>query len=364
MNVSVGTLMLVLSLLYNSMQAQTGDITWRQALDQPNEWYSSDDAIRIAENVLLYQLPNGGWPKNVDMAKTLDGTAIASIKDEQQIDGSELSRTTIDNGATYRQMKFLARVYAQTVDERYSNSFSKGIDYLLEAQYDNGGWPQFYPLRDGYYSNVTFNDGAMIGVMEILQDIANGKYDFIDVGRQKKCQRAIDKGIKLIIDTQIEEDGKPTAWCAQYDPMTLEPASARSYEPISISGAESVGIVRFLMDVKDPDKDLIHAVESAIQWFEEVSIKGVRVIEVTDPTLPRGFDRKVIKDPEAKQLWARFYEIGTNRPIFLGRDGIVHYDLAEIEYERRVGYRWLGDWAQSLIDEEYPRWEENIARLK
>ena len=29
---------------------------------------------------------------------------------------------------------------------------------LLEAQYDNGGWPQYHPRATGYHKHITFND--------------------------------------------------------------------------------------------------------------------------------------------------------------------------------------------------------------
>ncbi len=69
----------------------------------------------------------------------------------------------------------------------------------------------------------------------------------------------------------------------------------------------------------------------------------------------------IVKDPNAPPLWARFYEIGTNLPIFSDRDGVPKRDLADIGYERRNGYAWLGDWPSSLIAEEYPRWKSKIA---
>ena len=59
--------------------------------------------------------------------------------------------------------------------------------------------------------------------------------------------------------------------------------------------------------------------------------------------------------------WARFYEIGTNRPIYSGRDGIVRYDVSQIEAERRNGYAWLGNWPARLIEVEYPRWRARLS---
>ncbi|HYT69764.1 MAG TPA: pectate lyase, partial [Gemmatimonadales bacterium] len=56
----------------------------------------------------------------------------------------------------------------------------------------------------------------------------------------------------------------------------------------------------------------------------------------------------------AGPLWARFYEIGTNRPIFSDRDGVIRYDLREIGEERRRGYLWYSDEASTL--RRYDAW--------
>jgi PelA/Pel-15E family pectate lyase len=200
----------------------------------------------------------------------------------------------------------------------------------------------------------------MIGVMSILRDISEGVFSYVDSTRVLQARRAINKGLKMILKTQIRVEGKLTAWCAQYDPINLKPAGARSYEPPSISGAESVGVVKYLMGIDNPNAEVIHSVKSGIEWFNQVKITGIRVIKKEDTSLPKGYDLIVEFDTiDSIPLWARFYEMDTNNPMFLGRDGIVKYSLAEIEYERRVGYRWLGDWAKSLINEEYLKWTEN-----
>ena len=55
------------------------------------------------------------------------------------------------------------------------------------------------------------------------------------------------------------------------------------------------------------------------------------------------------------------FEIGTNRPLFADRDGVAKYDLADIGYERRNGYGWLGYWPQKLLEKEYPTWKKKRA---
>ncbi|HVF97585.1 MAG TPA: pectinesterase family protein, partial [Flavisolibacter sp.] len=55
-------------------------------------------------------------------------------------------------------------------------------------------------------------------------------------------------------------------------------------------------------------------------------------------------------------IWARFYDIETNKPFFTGRDGIKRWDVSHIESERRNGYAWYGTWPQKLLEKDYPVW--------
>ncbi|WP_116106295.1 pectate lyase [Lewinella sp. IMCC34191] len=356
-------ILLVVLLFTLNLRAQSTDdpISWRDAQRQEADWYGSREAERIADNLLVYQHTTGGWPKNMDMASELSPADIDRIASAKTDPDDELGRPTIDNRATYPQLQYLARVYERGKQERYRAAFLRGVDYLLEAQYPNGGWPQFYPLRKGYYQNITYNDGAMIGVLEFLREIVDGDYPFVDATRVTAAREAIEKGIDVVLKTQVEVDGQLTAWCAQHDPESLEPAKARAYELVSLSGSESVGIVEFLMEIEKPDSAVIRSVRSAVDWFERVQLTGLRLLRQKNDDLPKGYDLIVGFDPEhGEPLWARFYEIGTNYPMFVGRDGVVRYALSEIEYERRVGYSWINDWARRLLERDYPAWEKRI----
>jgi PelA/Pel-15E family pectate lyase len=332
-------------------------VSWRNAMKQPAAWYGGIESSRIADNLLLYQRDAGGWDKNIDMALALGPVTRAEIAKEKS---APEAHSTIDNDATYTQLRYLARVYAATKQARFAESFRRGFAYLMKAQYPNGGWPQFYPLRQGYWSHITYNDDAMIGVMELLRDIAARRPEFAFLTDAERAQgkRALDKGVECILKTQVTQNGKLTVWCAQHDEKTLLPAKARAYEHPSLSGSESVGIVQFLMGIEHPSPQVVKAVESAVAWFRASQITGIRVERKPAPGTPKGFDDTVVQDPSAPPLWARFYELGTNRPIFSGRDSIIKYSLAEIEYERRNGYRWYVDRPRTLLDVDYPAWEK------
>jgi PelA/Pel-15E family pectate lyase len=336
-------------------QPEPRPLTWSQCQDQPPAWYGSAEAIRVADQVLLYQRRTGGWPKNIDMARSMTDAERREIAK-----ASAGTDSTIDNGATTTQLRFLARVYDATRTARFRASFEAGFDALLAAQYPNGGWPQFFPLRGDYSRYITFNDDAMVRVMEVLRDSAAGTapFGFVDAPRRARASEAVRRGIALILQAQVRVNGQPTAWCAQHDEVMLAPARARTYEHPSLSGSESVGVLRFLMSLPDPPADVAAAVEAGVAWLRHVQLSGIRVERRADDSLPGGFDRVVVKDPAAPPIWARFYEIGTNRPIFSGRDGIIRYEMAAIEHERRVNYAWYGYWPADLLARDYPEWKK------
>jgi PelA/Pel-15E family pectate lyase len=94
---------------------------------------------------------------------------------------------------------------------------------------------------------------------------------------------------------------------------------------------------------------------AAVDWFNLVKIPGYKYVDVDAPGQPKGRDRVILPDA-ASTIWARFYEIGTNRPFFSGRDSEKKYDVKEIEVERRTGYAWYGTWPEKLLKTEYPEW--------
>jgi len=325
-------------------------------LRQELEWYASAAARALADSVIQYQSLDGGWPKNTDL-----GTPPLPARSGAGV-SADLSASTIDNNGTTMPMQFLALVAHATGEARYPASFLRGFDYLLAAEYPSGGWPQFFPLRAGYYSRITYNDNAMVNVLTVLRAAAAGTppYSFVDEARRARARAAVARGLAIILRTQVRQGGKLTAWCAQHDEKTLAPAWARAYEPPSLSGSESVGIVRFLMEIERPTPEIVAAIDGAAAWLRSVAIPGLRLETFTGADGRR--DRRVVPDPSAGLLWARFYELGTNRPIFLGRDSVVRYVLSEIEHERRNGYAYYGQWPASLLDRDFPRWREKNKR--
>jgi PelA/Pel-15E family pectate lyase len=330
-------------------------------LKQPEDWFKSAEGRRIADNVVSWQNANGGWWKGYDVSapkagatKSNDKPTLAPTGDRQ---GDWARTSTIDNKATFTELRFLARAYRATQDQKYRESFERGLKFLFDAQYPNGGWPQRFPLEDNYGRHITYNDNAMAGVMHLMLDVAEGKDDFAWTTAEQRAaaKKSFDQGVQCILDTQIKQDGKLTGWCQQHDAKTLAPTSARSYELPSIAGSESAEIVLLLMRIEQPEPRVKESIRSAVRWLEASKIAGKRVKDVRDPSLPKGRDQVLVDDHGAEPIWARFYDIETNRPFFVGRDGVKKWGFHEIEAERRAGYAYLRPFGATAL-KEYPKW--------
>jgi len=324
--------------------------------------FNPDEITSIADNILLFQKNNGGWPKNYDVFAILTNAQKDSVMAAKGV-----FNTTYDNGSTYNQIAALANVYTATKVEKYKLAALKGLNYLLKSQYKNGGWPQYYPLESNYSRYITYNDGVMKGIMELLKDIDDGKpqYAFIDNKLREKLKVAYNKGLDCIVKTQINDAGKPTAWCQQYDEVSLKPTWARKFEPPGICNKESADLVIFLMSIDHPKKEIIDAVQNAVVWFQESKIYNTRVKTIPASRTITPFrvsvsDKVIEYDPSAPPTWTRFYELKTHRPIFCDRDSKIVYSLAEVARERRDGYGWYVYSPQQVLD-KYPEWQNKWA---
>lgn len=306
----------------------------------------------LADKMLIYQLSNGAWPKQLIGGYVVKYETPIDEALMQKIKATTDMHATIDNAATSREINALVKAYKETNNKKYLEAAERGIDYLFKAQYANGGWPQYYPDHSSYRAEITYNDNAMINVLNIMLNIATQSNDFEVVNKAyiPKAEDSYKRGLECILKTQIYQNGKLTIWAAQYDQNTLKAAKARNFEPASLSASESVGIVKFLMRLKNPTNQVKTAITSAIEWFEKAKIVGYRF-----DTLPYIKDKGLIKDANAV-IWARFYDFDTNKPIFGDRDNSVKSDVADISYERRNGYGWYGNWAENLLLKDYPKW--------
>ncbi len=285
-----------------------------------------------ADIVLSYQYTNGGWPKNQTYGSAGSG-------------GSDSG--TFDNGATTTEMVYLANIYRDTKNTKYRDSVRKALEFTLSAQYNTGGWPQFFPLKGGYADHVTFNDNAMTRVLTVLyhvtQKTAPFDTDVFSDNQRNRAKTAINKGVEYVVKAQWKQNGTLTAWCAQHGKDDYKPKPARAYELESISGNESAEIIAFLM-TQPQTAQIETAVKAALTWYRSPNTYLANYTydssqAATNPIVPKA----------GSKMWYRFYDLNTNRGFFSDRDGSKFYDITQMSLERRTGYSWGGDYGSGII---------------
>ncbi|GAC1426022.1 MAG: pectate lyase [Acidobacteriaceae bacterium] len=337
-------------------------------VDRDPTWYRTPEALHIAENVVSFQTPAGGWSKNLDFSglPRTKGQSYAPDNASQHLGPADFDAPadlawnyvgTLDNDATTTQLRFLAQVCAQLPEReaaRYRKALLRGIQYLLNAQYPDGGWPQVWPLEGGYHDAITYNDNALTQAAAVLTQVAAHRIPWVCQEDRELCARAaaaVSRSVELILATQIRENGHLTAWAQQYDPLTLTPVAGRNYEPAALSTVESANLMLYLMSMPDPSAEVRTAIESAAAWLESVAIHGY--VWSHDPDDAGGRVLKASND--AAPLWPRYLSISTGKPIFGDRDKTIHDTVTELSSERRNGYAWYSSSPQSALN-AYARW--------
>lgn len=308
---------------------------------QSVEWFKTSEGQRIANILVSFQTPSGGWSKRTDMSQQPRQPGEAFGVEEHYI-------PTFDNAATSTQLDLLAKAYTATGKAVYADAFYKGINLILDAQYPNGGWPQNYPLVGSYHDHITYNDALMRDIMVLLDNVSKGDGAFAFVSSDVKAQTtaALDKAIDCVLKTQVRQGDQLSIWGAQHDAVTLQPAQARAYEMPALSTTESVAMLEFLMTRPNPSPALINAIHAAAAWYEANKILGY--------TWKRG-EKALTADADAEPMWSRFVDLETNRPVFGDRDGSVYYDIGQVSQERLDGYAWFST-APNKVLKKYAKW--------
>lgn len=337
-------------------------------LDREASWYGSPEARHIADVIVSFQTPAGGWGKNMNMSGAIRARGQSFVPDNSNRlpspgdfdaprDPSWHYVGTLDNDATITEMRFLAKVQAtipRADGEVYRTAFVNGVRYLLAAQYPNGGWPQVWPLEGGYHDAITFNDDALYNATELLTDVSEGKPEdaFVPNDLRNKAATAVRNALDCILAAQFRVSGRETIWGQQVDMLTLKPVAARNYEPAALSSEESAHLLLYLMSLPRPSTQVRTSIADGISWLREHAIYNKTV--VGGRNTPEG--RHLVDQQGARPLWARFYALDTEKPIFGDRDKTLHDDMNEISLERRNGYAWFNT-APAAALSEYDKWK-------
>jgi PelA/Pel-15E family pectate lyase len=304
-------------------------------------WYGGDEAKVLADAILSYQTPSGGWSKHLGFSR---GPRQPGMQWTSQSDPGKPPHylATFDNRSTTEQLHFLAYLWQATKRKDCKAAFIKGLNFILAAQYPNGGWPQVYPLEGAYHDDITFNDSAMTHILELLHAVTINEpsYTFLDETHRKQAAEALAKGMACLLRTQVVQNGTKTVWCSQFDPLTLQPTSARKMEPATLSGLESAQILKFLMTIPRPSPELVACIESGLKWFENAKIA------TADSTQAR---------------WARFYDLKTGKPVFPGRDGVLYETFEAMAATNKLGYDYYTTQPGSIITNGQKKWRKMLA---
>ena len=272
--------------LYLDAYHATGDEYYYQA------------AEKVAGALIWGQHRSGGWNYFIDFAgpsstkhwyETIGKNAWRMEEFQHYADNG-----TFDDMGTSESAQFLLRVYLEKQDPKYRPALDKAVNYVLDSQYPNGGWPQRWPYDPNYpdyQSYVTFND-----------DVAAENVKFLTMVYQHlgdtRVLDAINRGMNIYTLTQ---QGAPQAgWALQYT-QDLKPAAARTYEPNALHTATTAANVEQLMSFyrMTGDARFLTGIPAALDWLDSVRLP----------------------EPRQGRSHPTFVEIGTNRPIYVHRRG-------------------------------------------
>jgi hypothetical protein len=284
------------------------------------------DAARDAAMALVRgQLQSGGWDYRIHFDDQREKYAY-------RVDESSEGRNvlTLDDDVTQSATRLLMDVDAALdfENETIHEAAMFALDALLDGQYPNGAWPQRfssppdpdrYPVKKARYPEswprthpdvdyrdyYTFNDNTITDTIALMFDAA-------DTYGDEKYRDAAIKAADFILLAQMPEP--QPAWAQQYN-ADMEPAWARRFEPASVTGGESQGIMQTLLAVyrRTGDVKYLDAVERALAYLQKSA-------------LPDG------------QL-ARFYELKTNTPLYFTKEYELTYDDSDMptHYSFKLG---------------------------
>lgn len=318
--------------------------------EQPESaFWSSPEAERMALAILSFQTPSGGWSKRTDMA--------TQPRQPGQMYGTEADYIpTFDNDATSTQILWLTAFFPyanQAIQPKLQQAIERAIGFVLAAQYPNGGFAQTYPLRGGYHDAITLNDHVMTELLKLLNKVATDpQFAFIKSAVRQQAQQQFFSGIELLLKAQIKVNGALTVWAAQHHPLTLQAIKARAYELPALVSSESAEVTLLLMQLPKPSAAVIQSVEAAVAWFQAKQIRDTEM-QRSDSGV------RFVKKIGAKPLWARFYDLEKQQPLFVDRDGIVVSTMAQLSIERQKGYGWYQSNAEAVL-KAYPQWKDGL----
>lgn len=299
-------------------------------------------AIETARALMRGQLCSGGWTESIEFDRTDRERYAYRIEVPPHAIGRRRNITTFDDDKSQSCARFLMQLDATLdfKDTELHEATLFALDAFLKAQYPNGAWPQRYsefpnadefpvqPARfpenwsrtypgKNYAGYYTLNDGTISDLIATMLDA----YDVYDDERYLDSAR---KGGDFFLLAQLPEP--QPGWAQQYN-REMEPAWARKFEPPAITGGESQGVMRTLITLyrRTADRKYLEPLPGALAYYKKLALPGHQL--------------------------ARFYEIGTDRPLYFTRN----YELTYSDDDMPTHYAFKVSGRIDRIEEEYDR---------
>ena len=288
---------------------------------------------RKAADALVYgQHSTGGWHYFIDFDPT-GVPAWYETEASKVLFGMEEYRyfygnATFDDRVTQDAARFLLRYYNLTLEAAYRKPVRRALNFVLESQYPNGAWPQRYPLRDDYAhdgfpdytSYYTLNDGATQANIELLLEA------WETLGDPTYYEAALH-AVDALVEMQGPED--QGCWAEQYGP-DMQPIAARTHEPAGYVVRESIGVLQILgrFYLMTGDTRYLDPIPRCLAWFDRINR------ESAEQRYPR----------------PRYWEPGTNKPLYVVKTG-------QMTPEGYGVFLWTNDPAQTRCDDRPCEWD-------
>jgi PelA/Pel-15E family pectate lyase len=280
------------------------------------------DAARAAGNAYLSgQLCSGGWDYLVEF--DAEKRKEYQYRSDNNCGSDKRGLTTLDDNVTQSAVRVLMRLDKALgfKDKEIHDAVTFALDRLIEAQYPIGAWPQRFsappdhskfPIKRASYPaswdrkwpgpdyrmHYTFNDNSISDMIDAMLEAAR-------IYNEPRYKASAEKGGQFMLLAQMP-DPQP-AWAQQYD-ANMHPAWARIFEPPSVTGGESQGIMQTLMLLyrETGDRKYLEPVPRALAYLKKSIL----------PPVDRDVEARS-RIPKGSPVLARFYELKTNRPLYI-----------------------------------------------
>ncbi len=285
-----------------------------EAYHATSDEYYYQQACNVANILIKGQHKSGGWNYCFDINGedslkkwyATIGRCAWRLEEFQHYYGN----ATFDDRVTINAGRFFLNLYLTKKDSAYFTVLNKVIKFVCDSQYDNGGWPQRFPLmydhpfkgKEDYSSFITLNDEVLMGNINFLKDC-----------RDKLHRSDLDNPIKraMYLIPKLQQPKPFAGWSDQYT-IEMKPAHARSYEPKAINSSTTVQMIWTCRDffAQTGDSVFIRRIPEAIEYLQSLSLGES---DIKKWNRPSRFKNAI--------LVPRFVDPDTGRPLYVHRCG-------------------------------------------